>query len=143
MATKASMVTYITAFFDRLLNKFQTTAGLMHEVLFYDNSNGVFSFTHESAIRIAQIATTATELSQAKAAMESNTGAGEILINAFERKIEQYDRATSTWGLAPGEYTATVKQMRAYYSPWSRRVWYSNNYGELKRFMTSGRVFIG
>ncbi|QBJ02792.1 hypothetical protein MZD04_gp266 [Pseudomonas phage Psa21] len=144
MATQASMLTNIKRYLDKIIALFAKTSGNKDQVLVYDNSDGVFSFTPELAIPIWQIATTPNEVSQAKAAIKANpVGAGTLLINVLLQTAESYSVANDTWTSHPELYPVYVKRLRTYYSPWGGRVWIVDKYGDFHRLMTTGLTLVG
>lgn len=144
MSTQQSMVTEITNYLNKLIAMFATTKGKQDEVLFVNNSNGVFSFTPDKVGTINSVATTASEVTRAKAAMVADNTVGVLLVNQFTQRIERLNIANNTWSQTASDYTTVyVKPERFIYSPWNKTVWYVNKNGVLKRFMTSGLTPVG
>lgn len=144
MATKAYMIQQAKAFTDRLVKAFTRSRGSFDQVLFYDNNEGVFSFRPEFAIGFRQLGTTATEVAQAKTSVAANQPEGGlILVNAHQRIVEELDPATKTWSKSASSYFDHIKQHRVYYSPWSRRLFVADKYGDLKHFKIGTMTEIG
>lgn len=144
MATKATMIVEINKFFDKIINLFTKTAGSQGQGLFYDNSEGTFSFKKESLVPYMQIATTANEVTGARAAIVANVAqAGTWFVDATALQIQRYDQPTDTWSTTTADYYTYVRPHRVYYSPWNAFVWTVDKYGEFKRFMTTGLTLIG
>lgn len=144
MATKQSMLTNITAFIDRIITAFSRTRASKDQVLYINNNEGVFSFKPEFAVSIAQVGSTANEVAAAKAAIIANyPNGGTTLINSYTRQVEELDWDTKTWSATSANYFTHIRQRRVYYSPWSRRLWVADNYGDLRRFMSNGMTQIG
>jgi hypothetical protein len=144
MATKASMVTEIGNFFNKIINLFTKTGGNTGNGLYFDNSEGTFSFYNDYMVPYMQIATTPTELAGAKAAVVGDVArAGIYVVDGTSLQIHTYDQGTNTWTASPTNYYSWVRQTRVYYSPWNAYVWTTDKYGEFKRFMTTGLTLIG
>lgn len=144
MATRTYMIEQIKAFTTRLINAFSRTKGAKDHVFYVDNNEGVFSFAPGFAITVRQIGTTVAEVALAKTSIAQNyPNGGTTLLNSHLRIVEELDPATKTWSKSEVSYFDHVKQLRVYYSPWSRRIWAADKYGDLKRLMIGTMTEIG
>lgn len=144
MATKESMVTYMTGFVNKVIALFAKTKAQRDHLLYVDNNDGVFSFKTDFAVGLLQIGITTSEVNAAKAAIAANyPNGGNEVINAVTRQIETYDSVANTWSSSPTDYFNRVKQRRVYFSSWSSRVYTADSYGDLRRFRTGGLTLIG
>lgn len=144
MSTAQSMVTEITNYLNKLIAMFAGTKGTTDQVLFVNNPNGVFAFTPGMVSTMNSIATTASEVTRAKAAMVADPTVGTLLINQSTARIERLNVATGVWSATAADYaTVYVLPERFIYSPWNKTVWYVNKNGVLKRFLTSGLTPVG
>lgn len=141
---KALMLAGLTAWLTKINQLFKGTAGNLDNMLYVDNPNGRFSFKKDPAVKEINVATTADGVTAAKNAVETlGAAVGFVIINQFDKRIDTYDPATSTWSSSTTTYETYVLPSRYYYSPWNRYVWYTTSYGELKRLLTTTLTKIG
>lgn len=145
MATKEEMIASVNTYLNKLLALFARSSGNKDDVLFVNNTDGKFAFDAGPVVANGQIATTASEVTRAKAAIVANPAAlGNLLINQVNRSIERLDVATGVWSSTTSDYfTVYVKQERIYYSSWSNFIWIADKYGLFKRLLTSGLTPVG
>lgn len=141
---KALMQAGLTAWLTKMSQLFKGTAGNLDNLLYVDNPNGRFSFKKDPAVKEINVATTADGVTAAKNSVEAlGATVGYVVINQFNKTIETYDPATSTWSSSTTTYETYVLPSRYYYSPWNQTVWLTTSYGALQRFMTTGLTKIG
>lgn len=144
MATSANMGNAVKAYLDKILGLFKKTAGTKGNVLYCDNNDGALSFTQGRVVTVAQVATTTAEVNTVRGLIESNSAThGTMYIDAVALKIQRYNTSTSAWTATDADYYTEVHRYRVYYSPWSKRVWAVDKYGEFKRFLTSTLTLVG
>lgn len=144
MATKESMVTYVTEYLNKILLLLGRSGGKADDVLFINNTAGKFAFNPGPVTQSIPVATTATEVTNAKAALTANLATfGALLINQFTRSIERRDPTSGTWTATTADYYTYVKQERIYYSPWNKYVFIADKYGGLHRLLTGGLTLVG
>lgn len=144
MATKEEMIASVNTYLNKLLALFARSSGNKDDVLFVNNTDGKFAFDAGPVVANEQIATTASEVTRAKAAIVANpTTLGNLLINQVNRSIERLNVATGVWSSSTDDYFTYIKQERIYYSPWNKFIWIADKYGVLKRLLTSGLTPVG
>lgn len=144
MANMQSMVAEINGYLNKIITLFSKSKGAADDMLYVDNSNGVFSFVSGVAVNIVQIATTANEVTTAKAMMVADpVNNGTLLLNQTTNTIDTLNTTNNTWASTTTGYADLAKPERVFYSPWSKRVWITTTYGKFNRLLTTGLVEVG